>query len=98
MAVKELSSKQWLHVSMNLLPEETVISGGSLYLQAGRQLAIVPLEEGESSMREIVRGKVLGMGASAVEHSPAQFEPGVSLVVFEEDRGYQLRHYSPRRQ
>lgn len=82
---------------MNLLPEEAVISGGNLYLRAGRQLAIVPIEKGDGTMREIASGKVVGMGSSAVEYSPAQFEPGVSLVIFEEDRGYQLRHYSPRR-
>lgn len=49
-------------------------------------------------MREIAGVKVVGMGPSAVEYSPAQFEPGISLVIFEEDRGYQLRHYSPRKQ
>jgi hypothetical protein len=74
------------------------ISGGTLYLQAGRELALLSLAAAYQGFRRLPEGRVVAMGASAVEFAPGQFEPGVAVVLFHEESGYRVRQYSARRQ
>lgn len=41
LAVKSLASEKWTHIRMGVLPETVALSGGMLYLQAGRELALL---------------------------------------------------------
>jgi hypothetical protein len=88
---------KWTIVKTNILPEAVVVSGGTLYLQAGRELAIISLNSVFQGFRTLPEGLLVSIDACAVEYKSGEFEPGISVVFFMENSGYKVRQYSCQR-